>query len=83
MLEPIIVKPVDDKINTLSRREKEVFRLVLEGLHNREIAEQLNVCRRTVETHRQHVVRKLGVRNALGLVMAGLRMGLIGMPPLA
>jgi DNA-binding NarL/FixJ family response regulator len=83
MLEPIVVQPVDDKIHTLSRREREVFRLMLEGLQNREIADQLNVCRRTVEKHKERVARKLGVRNTLGLVMAGLRMGLVGLPPMA
>jgi DNA-binding NarL/FixJ family response regulator len=83
MLEPVVVQPVDDKIHTLSRREREVFRLMLEGLQNREIADQLNVCRRTVEKHKERVARKLGVRNTLGLVMAGLRMGLVGLPPMA
>ena len=83
MLEPVIVHPVDEKINTLSRREREVFRLILEGLQSREIAEQMSVCKRTVEKHKEHLVRKLGVRNTLGLVMVGLRMGLVGLPPLA
>jgi len=82
MLEPIVLQPLEDKINTLSRREREVFRLVLEGLQGQEIAERMSVCRRTVEKHKEHLVRKLGVRNALGLVQAGFRMGLLGMPPL-
>jgi two-component system invasion response regulator UvrY len=48
LLEPVLVPTVEDKMNKLSRREKEVFRLILDGLQSREIAEKLRVCRRTV-----------------------------------
>jgi DNA-binding NarL/FixJ family response regulator len=58
----------------------EVFRLVLEGLKSREIAERLRISIRTVDKHKEHLVSKLGVRNALGLVQAGLRMGLVRIP---
>jgi DNA-binding NarL/FixJ family response regulator len=82
MLEPVTVHPVRDKINTLSQREKEVFRLVLEGLRSREIAGKLNISIRTVDKHKEHLVRKLGVKNAHGLVLAGLQLGLVRIPPL-
>jgi DNA-binding NarL/FixJ family response regulator len=80
LLEPVIVQPVEEKMRSLSRRERQVFRLVLEGFQSPEIAEQLNIARRTVDKHKEHIVTKLGVRNSLGLVHAGLRMGLVALP---
>jgi DNA-binding CsgD family transcriptional regulator/sugar lactone lactonase YvrE len=47
----------------LSRREREVARLVAEGLTNREIAQRLFISERTVDGHLEHVREKLGVSN--------------------
>lgn len=80
LLEPVIAQPVEDKMARLSRREREVFRLVLEGRESPEIAKQLRISRRTVDKHKEHIVSKLGVRNSLGLVQAGMRMGLVALP---
>ena len=53
---------------SLSRRERQVARLAAEGRTASEIAEQLFISRRTVESHLAHVYAKLGVRSRLDLV---------------
>jgi non-specific serine/threonine protein kinase len=47
-------------VKLLTRREKEVAELVAEGLGNREIAEQLYLSKRTVDSHLEHIFTKLG-----------------------
>lgn len=63
----------DDSI-TLTRRESEVARLVARGMSNREIAESLFVSPRTVETHVEHILAKLGLRSR-GQVAPKLALG--------
>jgi non-specific serine/threonine protein kinase len=46
----------------LTRRELEVAALVARGLTNRQVAEQLLVATRTIETHLEHIFSKLGVQ---------------------
>lgn len=48
---------------SLTKREKEVMALVVKGLSNREIAEQLCISKRTVEIHRQNISRKLHLKS--------------------
>ena len=52
----------------LSAREREVMVLMVKGLHNRRIAEQLGISPRTVEVHKARVMDKLGVRSLVELV---------------
>jgi RNA polymerase sigma factor (sigma-70 family) len=52
----------------LSAREREVMELVVKGLHNRRIAEELGISPRTVEVHKARVMEKLGVSNLVELV---------------
>jgi FixJ family two-component response regulator len=53
---------------TLTPREKEVMELVVGGLHNRDIAETLDISARTVEVHKARVMAKLQVDNLPDLV---------------
>jgi DNA-binding CsgD family transcriptional regulator len=59
-----------DGWNSLSETEREVVRLVVEGLTNAKIAERLFISRRTVETHLSHVFAKLGVSSRRELAEA-------------
>ncbi len=49
--------------NPLTRREREIAGLIAEGLTSREIADRLVISVRTVETHTEHILAKLGVRS--------------------
>ena len=52
----------------LSPREQEVMALMMKGMHNRGIAEALQISPRTVEVHKARVLEKHGVRSVLDLV---------------
>lgn len=56
----------------ISRREREVLLLVAQEYSNSQIADQLGMSQRTVETHKRNLTRKLGVRNMVGLVRYAL-----------
>lgn len=71
---PAPTGPADD----LSEREVEVLRLIALGNTNAEIAEQLFLSVRTVESHRAHIQRKLGRTTRAELVSYALERGLMG-----
>ncbi|MBY4401084.1 hypothetical protein HQO26_07160 [Rhodococcus fascians] len=56
-------EPDDSGLTVLTRRELEVARLVAAGLSNRDIAADLTISQRTVETHVEHILSKLGLEN--------------------
>ena len=68
---------LDDPYETLTNREREVFLLVVEGYSSPEIAEQLSISRRTVESHRANLMRKLNLNNQVDLVRLALKRGIL------
>ena len=60
--------PAQPPLSLLSAREREVMRLLVEGMHNRRIAKELGISPRTVEVHKARVLDKLGVKNVVELV---------------
>ena len=60
--------------NDLSTREVEVLRLVGEAKSNDEIAELLSISKRTVESHKQNLLRKIGVKNTSELIKFAVEM---------
>ncbi|MDC8105223.1 MULTISPECIES: response regulator transcription factor [Chryseobacterium] len=53
----------------LSEREKDVVKLICQEFTNNEIAEKLFISPRTVESHRQRVLEKIGAKNTVGIVI--------------
>jgi DNA-binding NarL/FixJ family response regulator len=61
----------------LTDRDREVLILIAEGLSNKEIAHNLNVSVRTVETHRHRTMRKLAIHSVAGLTRFAFARGLV------
>ncbi len=66
-------------LETLSAREREILKLVLEGKSSAEIGKQLFLSAKTVETYRSRMMRKLGVSDLPGLVKFAIQHGLISL----
>ena len=64
----------------LSNREREVLVAIAEGLSNKEIACRLGVGVRTVETHRERIMRKLNIHSVAGLTKFAIAKGLVSLP---
>ena len=62
-------------LGQLSRREEEVLRLLIQGKANKVIAHEMGLSTKTIETHRAHIMRKLGVNSLAGLVWMALTSG--------
>ncbi len=62
----------EQRLRTLTPREREVFELVIQGQQYRQIAAALGISPRTVEVHRARLMEKLGVRNISELVRMSL-----------
>ncbi|NHC39872.1 response regulator transcription factor [Bacillus sp. MM2020_1] len=68
----------NDTYNLLSDREKEVLTLIAKGYSNKEIAEQLVISVKTVETHKGNLMEKLQMKTRPELVEYAVRKGLLG-----
>ncbi|THF78043.1 response regulator transcription factor [Cohnella fermenti] len=66
-----------DAYESLSEREKEVLAWIARGYSNKDIAENLIISVKTVETHKAHVMEKLGLRTRPDLVKYALKKGLL------
>jgi DNA-binding NarL/FixJ family response regulator len=66
-----------DSKQLITRREKEILKLILEENTNQEIANKLFLSLRTVENHRNNLLQKLNVKNTAGLVKVALQEGLV------
>ena len=66
-----------DRYDLLSDREKEVLQLIALGFTNRQVADQLYLGVKTIETYRARVMDKLGLRSRSALVRYALRKGLL------
>lgn len=69
----------DSGAGQLTNREREVLVQIAEGLSNKEIASKLGVGVRTVETHRERIMRKLNIHSVAGLTKFAISQGLISL----
>ena len=75
--------PVIDPLvgKELTRAEMRILYYVMSGNSNRQTASILNRSEKTIEVHRNHLMRKLGVDNVVGLVKRAVEMGLGNLSP--
>jgi two-component system, NarL family, response regulator NreC len=71
----------DDPYDGLTEREREVLKLVAEGYSGTEIAERLVISPKTVDTYRERIMQKLGMRHRYELVRYALRKGMLRAEP--
>ncbi len=69
------------EIGDLSEREREVFRLMAEGLSNGEIGRELFISETTVKTHVTHILQKLGLRDRVQAVVLAYQTGIFEETP--
>jgi DNA-binding NarL/FixJ family response regulator len=67
----------DQKIATISPREKEVIGLICEGLRNKEISDRLNISEATVSHHLTSIFRKLDIEDRVSLVIYAVKRSLV------
>ena len=75
----IDVKEKENRQRNLSAREMEVFRLFAEGLSNREIADRLFISVRTVETHKNNIMKKINLKTTVDLVKFAIKNNIIAL----
>lgn len=64
---------------TLSTREREIWKLLAEGLTSAAIATELHISVRTVETHRQNIMEKLQLKSLADLIKLAIREGVVSL----
>lgn len=68
----------DEPLQRLTRREREVFELLIRGYSNDDISTRLFIARRTVETHRQRIMNKLSTHSVVQMQRLAARHGGLG-----
>ena len=69
-----------DPYDALTSREREVFNLMSEGQSSAKIANRLSISRRTAESHRANVMRKLHLGNQIDLIRFAIARGILALP---
>jgi DNA-binding NarL/FixJ family response regulator len=80
MMQTLLNKPIKDNvsqdgvlISSLTKRDVQVLKLVAQQYSTREIAEELHISESTVETHRKNLMKKVKVKNSVGLAIFALK----------
>lgn len=72
-----ILEEAKNPEHTLTMREIEILKMIAKGLSSKQIAEQLNLSYRTIETHRFNIFKKLNVTNSIEAVSRAADLGLL------
>ncbi len=67
----------EDSYDLLTLREREILQLVAEGKSNKDVANLLDLSVYTVETHRSHILQKLGLHTVPDLILYAVRKGVV------
>ncbi|MEN8125105.1 MAG: response regulator transcription factor [Bacteroidota bacterium] len=80
MMQTLLNKPIKDNVSqdgvlmtSITKREVQVLKLVAQQYSTREIAEELHISESTVETHRKNLMKKVKVKNSVGLAIFALK----------
>jgi len=80
MLRTLMSRPKHDEsshegtlLNSLTRREYQILKLIAQQMSTKEMSESLNISSSTVETHRKNLLRKLDIKNSVGLALLAAR----------
>lgn len=71
-----LLEPSDEDLFT--ERERQVLKLIVKEKTNRQVADELNISERTVETYRKNLFRKANTNNVVGLVKFAMSRNLVG-----
>ncbi|MCX5689397.1 MAG: response regulator transcription factor [Planctomycetota bacterium] len=77
ILSPTTLPQGKTPIDTLSEREREVLRQVARGYTNQQIADEIGLSVKTVESYRARLMKKLGLKERADLVRLAIEMGII------
>jgi DNA-binding NarL/FixJ family response regulator len=69
--------PIESVFGILTRREREILKLIAEGNKNKEVAEQLYISVNTVEKHRSNIMDKLNLHSTAALIAFAMEKGLV------
>ncbi|MFD1771423.1 response regulator [Sphingobacterium suaedae] len=76
-------RPMLSPKDKLSSREQDVLKLICQECTSQEIADKLYISVRTVESHRQHIMDKVGAKNTVGIVLYAIMSDIHPLPPMA
>jgi len=66
--EPMVAVKEQPTLENLTSREEEVLKLIVQGYTNKQVADELSISVRTVESHRANLTEKLGIRSRVDLL---------------
>lgn len=73
-------KKINEETQHLTDRELEILQLIVQELSSEEIADKLFISRRTVDTHRKHILKKTASKTIVGLIKFAFRNELVTTP---